>query len=296
MPVVEPRSGGRILVDALVANHVDRVFCVPGESYLDALDALYDTPSIDVCVARNEGGAAYMADAHGKLTGRPGICFVTRGPGAANASGGLHMARQDSTPLIMFVGQVARGHLGREAFQEIDYRQMFGQVTKWVAQIDDPSRIPELVNRAFATATSGRPGPVVLAVPEDMLADTAAVADLPAWQPVATHPAAGDVVRAVEALSSSARPLVVVGGKPWGEQARLDLERFASAWDVPVATSFRCQDYIDNDHPSYAGDLGIAISPALTQRVKDADLLLVVGARLGEFTTRGYSLVDIPRP
>jgi acetolactate synthase-1/2/3 large subunit len=293
---LQPRNGGRILIDALKNNDVDRVFCVPGESYLAALDALYDTPDIDLHVTRNEGGASYMADAYGKLTGKPGICFVTRGPGATNASCGLHVAYQDSTPMILFIGQVARQDVDREAFQEIDYRRMFGQVAKWVAQIEDPARIPEYVNRAFATATSGRPGPVVLALPEDMLTEVATVPDLPKWQPIKTYPSAEDVNRVARAIASAKKPMVIVGGSGWDEGAREALQSFAMRWNLPVANSFRCQDYMDNDHPNYVGDLGIGISPALTERVKSADLLVVIGARMGEMTTRSYSLLKIPMP
>ena len=293
---VSARTGGKVLIDALVNNRVDHVFCVPGESYLAALDAMYDAPEIDLHVTRNEAGAAYMADAYGKLTGRPGICFVTRGPGATNASPGLHVAFQDSTPMIVFIGQVARADADREAFQEIDYRRMFGPVTKWVAQIEDAARIPEYVNRAFTTAMSGRPGPVVLALPEDMLTDVVEVVDLPEAPHVVTQPGALDVQRALELLESAKRPLVVVGGGGWSEQARKDVEQFAEMWNVPVATSFRCQDYFDNNHANYVGDLGIGISPGLSTRMKEADVLLVIGARLGEMTTRNYSLVAIPNP
>lgn len=290
------RTGGQVLIDALAANDVDRIFCVPGESYLAALDAMYDHPDIDVHVTRNEGGASYMADAYGKLTGRPGICFVTRGPGATNASCGLHVASQDSTPMILFIGQIARQDTDREAFQEIDYRRMFGQVAKWVAQIEDADRIPEYVNRAFTTAMSGRPGPVVLVLPEDMLTDATAVLDLPKAPAVRTSPSDADVAAALELLKTAERPLVVVGGSGWSEQARSDLEKFAANWDVPVATSFRCQDYFDNTHENYVGDLGIGISPGLTERMKNADVLLVIGARLGEMTTRSYTLLNIPMP
>lgn len=293
---ITERTGGQVLIDALAANGVDRVFCVPGESYLAALDALYDTPSIDLHVTRNEGGAAYMADAYGKLTGRPGICFVTRGPGATNASGGLHIAYQDSTPMILFIGQIERGDTDREAFQEIDYRRMFGQVAKWVAQIEDAARIPEYVNRAFTTAMSGRPGPVVLALPEDMLTDLTDVVDLPPAPVVHSHPGVEDVERALELLSTAERPVVVIGGSGWSEDARADLEEFARNWNVPVATSFRCQDYIDNESEHYVGDLGIGISPALTALMKDADVILSIGSRLGDMTTRGYALLDIPNP
>ena len=290
------RTGGQVLIDALAANDVDRIFCVPGESYLAALDAMYDHPDIDVHVTRNEGGASYMADAYGKLTGRPGICFVTRGPGATNASCGLHVASQDSTPMILFIGQIARQDTDREAFQEIDYRRMFGQVAKWVAQIEDADRIPEYVNRAITTAMSGRPGPVVLVLPEDMLTDATAVLDLPKAPAVRTSPSDADVAAALELLKTAERPLVVVGGSGWSEQARSDLEKFAANWDVPVATSFRCQDYFDNTHENYVGDLGIGISPGLTERMKNADVLLVIGARLGEMTTRSYTLLNIPMP
>lgn len=293
---VRTRNGGRVLIDALRNNGMDRVFCVPGESYLAALDALHDTPEVALHVCRNEGGAAYMADAYGKLTGKPGICFVTRGPGATNASCGLHVARQDSTPMILLIGQVARQDMDREAFQEIDYRRMFGEVAKWVAQIEDASRIPEYVNRAWATATAGRPGPVVLVLPEDMLTDDTQVKDLPAWAPVVTSASASELQRVASALETAKRPLIIVGGSSWNEDARQQLEQFAETWQVPVANSFRCQDYIDNNHPCYIGDLGIGISPALTEYVKKADLLLVVGARLGEMTTRGYALIDIPMP
>lgn len=290
------RTGGQVLIDALAANDVDRIFCVPGESYLAALDAMYDHPDIAVHVTRNEGGASYMADAYGKLTGRPGICFVTRGPGATNASCGLHVASQDSTPMILFIGQIAREDTDREAFQEIDYRRMFGQVAKWVAQIEDADRIPEYVNRAFTTAMSGRPGPVVLVLPEDMLTDPTTVKDLPQAPALVTQPGDADVQRALDVFAQAERPLVVVGGSGWSEEARQNLELFATNWDVPVATSFRCQDFFDNNHPNYVGDMGIAISPELTERVKNADALLVIGARLGEMTTRSYTLVNIPQP
>lgn len=294
--MTKQRTGGQVLIDALATNGVDRIFCVPGESYLAALDAMYDHPDIDVHVARNEGGAAYMADAYGKLTGRPGICFVTRGPGATNASCGLHVASQDSTPMILFIGQIAREDTDREAFQEIDYRRMFGQVAKWVAQIENADRIPEYVNRAFTTATSGRPGPVVLVLPEDMLTDLSEAKDLPKAPALITQPGDQSVQQALEVLENAERPLVVVGGAGWSETARKDLEKFATNWDLPVATSFRCQDFFDNNHENYVGDMGIAISPDLTQRVKNADALLVIGARLGEMTTRSYTLVNIPQP
>jgi acetolactate synthase-1/2/3 large subunit len=290
------RTGGQVLIEALKINSVDRVFCIPGESFLAALDALYDTPEIALTICRNEGGASYMAEAYGKLTGRPGICFVTRGPGATNASCGLHVAMQDSTPMILLIGQVARKDMDREAFQEIDYRRMFGQVAKWVAQIDDASRIPEYLTRAFATSTSGRPGPVVLALPEDMLTDTTEAEDADRWQPVTIYPAAADIKKTVKILLKSKKPMVIVGGSGWSEATRLGLQEFAEKLAIPVANSFRCQDYIDHEHPNYVGDLGLGVNPVLGQRIRDADALLVIGARLGEMTTAGFQLIDIPNP
>jgi acetolactate synthase-1/2/3 large subunit len=289
------RSGGQILVDALRAHGVDRVFCVPGESYLPVLDALHDS-AIDVVVARHEGAAANMAEADGKLTGRPGICFVTRGPGATHASVGVHTARQDSTPMILFVGQVDRGMREREAFQEVDYRQMFGGLAKWAAEIDAPERIPEFLAHAFATAVAGRPGPVVLALPEDVLFAAAAAPEiLPTVAfPAAPSPAAIDAIRAE--LERAKAPLVVVGGSGWTEQACADLTAFAETQALPVAAAFRRQDLFDNDHPLYAGQVGLAISPALAQRVRGADLLLAFGPRLGEATTGGYTLIESPVP
>jgi len=295
-PASAVRSGGRVLIDQLALNGVDTVFGVPGESFLAALDGLYDRPAIRFVNARHEGGAAMMAEAHGKLTGRPGVCFVTRGPGATNASSGVHVAFQDSTPMILLVGQVARDTMEREAFQEIDYRRMFGPMAKWVAQIDDSGRIPEFMMRAFYMATSGRPGPVVLALPEDMLDETVDVEDAaPARRlEIAPSPEAMDRLGAM--LAAADRPFAIVGGGGWSETARLDFEAFAALHQIPVGASFRCQDYFDNDHPAYAGHVGIGINPKLAARIKSADLLLCVGARLGEMTTSGYSLVDIPNP
>ena len=284
------------MIDALELNSVERVFCIPGESFLAALDALYDRSGISLVICRNEGGAAYMAEAEGKLTGRPGVCFVTRGPGACNASGGLHVALQDSTPMILLIGQVARRDLDREAFQEIDYRRMFSEVAKWVAQIDDAARIPEYLNRAFSVATAGRPGPVVLALPEDMLTDRTDVADAGPWRAVEIAPPAEDIARAGEMLAAAERPMIVVGGSGWNDALRRRLQDFAAAQDIPVANSFRCQDYFDNQHPNYAGDLGLGVNPALTGRIREADCLLVIGARMGEMTTGGFSLLDIPCP
>ena len=290
------RSGAEVLIDALKINAVERIFCIPGESFLAALDALYDRDEISLIVCRNEGGASYMAEADGKLSGRPGICFVTRGPGATNASGGLHVAMQDSTPMILLIGQVARKDLDREAFQEIDYRRMFSQVAKWVAQIDDADRIPEYLNRAFAVATSGRPGPVVLALPEDMLRDPTSAGDAKPWRKVKSSPAATDIQQIGKMLAAAQRPMIIVGGSGWSEETRLQLESFSESSGIAVANSFRCQDYINHQHSNYIGDLGLGVNPTLTRRVKQADTLLVIGARLGEMTTGGFSLIDIPGP
>lgn len=290
------RSGAEVLIDALKINGVERIFCIPGESYLAALDALFDRSEIALIVCRNEGGAAYMTEAEGKLTGRPGVCFVTRGPGATNASGGLHVAMQDSTPMILLVGQIARKDLEREAFQEIDYRRMFSEVAKWVAQIDDADRIPEYLNRAFSVATSGRPGPVVLALPEDMLIDQTDARDAKPWQIVKTSPAAADITQTAALLEAAERPLIIVGGSGWNEDTRLKLQDFAAASQIPVVNSFRCQDFFDNEHPNYIGDLGLGVNPALTQYIRASDCLLVIGARLGEMTTGGFTLIDIPCP
>ncbi len=291
----KPRSGGHILIDQLALHGVDTAFGVPGESYLEALDGLYEH-KIRFITCRQEGGAAMMADAYGKLTGRPGICFVTRGPGATNASAGVHVAFQDSTPMILLVGQVGRDMIEREAFQEIDYRRMFGQMAKWVAEIDDARRIPEYLSRAFYTSTSGRPGPVVLALPEDMQTDVVEVADPDSYQRIAIQPGAADMAKVGALLAKAERPLAIVGGGGWSEQARADFEAFCAAHSVPVAASFRCQDYIDNAHPNYVGHAGVGINPKLGNYIKESDLLLVVGARLGEMTTQGYTLIDIPRP
>lgn len=289
------RSGGKILVDQLELHGVDLAFGVPGESYLAVLDALHDSP-IRYIVCRHEVGAANMADSYGKLTGRPGICMVTRGPGATHASGGVHTAFQDSTPLILLIGQVGRDMLEREAFQEIDYRQMFGPMAKWVAQIEQVERIPELVARAFHVATSGRPGPVVLALPEDMLVEEADVPDAARYEPTRTHPGTDDLERMRGLLQGSTRPLVIVGGQPWSREAHDELAAWCEAGELPIAASFRCQDYVDNDSPVYAGHLTLGQDSRLAARVSDADALLVVGARLGEITTAGYTLLDVPRP
>ena len=289
------RHGGAILVEQLRRNGVERVFCVPGESFLAALDGLHGS-GIDVIVGRQEGGVAMMAEAHAKATGQPGIAFVTRGPGATNASAGVHVAFQDSTPMILFVGQVASDQRDREAFQEVDYRQMFAPLAKWVAEIDRTDRIPEYVARAFQVAMSGRPGPVVLALPEDMLSGHASVADARPAAPVRNAPSEAEVADILARLEAAERPFVIVGGGGWTGEASDDLAAFAEIFDLPVGTSFRCQDYLDNRHPSYAGDVGIGINPKLAARVRDADCLLVIGARLGEMTTSGYTLLGIPDP
>jgi acetolactate synthase-1/2/3 large subunit len=297
MPETALRTGGKILADQLRLHGARMIFGVPGESYLAVLDALYDyRDSMPFIVCRQEGGAAMMAEAYGKLTGSPGICMVTRAPGATNASSGVHVARQDSTPMILFIGQVGRGMMDREAFQEIDFRRMFGQMAKWVAQIDDAARIPEYVSRAFHTAVSGRPGPVVLALPEDMLREKAAIADPQAYQRVEPHPSPEQMKGFRTLLAAAQRPLTIVGGGGWDAEAASQIRTFAEASSLPVAASFRRQDYFNNESPCYVGDVGIGINPALAKRVRDADLLLVLGARLGEMPTQGYSLLDIPKP
>jgi acetolactate synthase-1/2/3 large subunit len=294
---VNSRNGGQILVDALRINGVERAFCVPGESYLAVLDALYDVQDeIDLVVCRQEGGAAYMAEAYGKLTGKAGICFVTRGPGACNASIGVHTALQDSTPMILFIGQVARDQMEREAFQEIDFRTMFAPLAKWVVQIDDARRIPELVSQAFHRALNGRPGPVVVALPEDMLSDVVEVADAGPARVVEAHAGAADMHALRQLLQRAERPLMIVGGGGWNARAVEDIRRFAERHDLPVAASFRCQDLFDNRLPNYAGDLGFAAGPKLVQAVRDSDLLIVAGSRLGEVSSGGYTSLEIPVP
>jgi len=291
------RTGGRILADALAIHGVDTVFGVPGESYLDVLDGLYPhRERVRFVVCRQEGGAAFMADAYAKLTGKPGVLMVTRGPGATNASVGVHTARQDSTPMIVLVGQVGSDFLEREAFQEIDYRRMFGEMAKWVAQIDRADRIPEYLAHAFQTATSGRPGPVVLALPEDMLAQRAAVADTGPYRAVHASPSATDVERLRQMLAGARRPLVILGGSGWTPRACDDLRAFAVASALPVACAFRFQDLFDNRHPNYCGDVGIGINPKLAHRVRESDLVLAIGPRLGEMTTSGYTLFEVPVP
>lgn len=295
VPAIHPRSGGRILTEALRVHGADRVFCVPGESYLDVLDALYDMPDIQLIVAKHEGAAANMAAADGKLTGRPGICFVTRGPGATHASVGVHTAFQDSTPMILFVGQVERGVRGREAFQEVEFRGMFAPLAKWVAEIEDPARIPEYVLRAFQCATSGRPGPVVLSLPEDVLMETCSVADTGRFQAVQAAPKADDLDAFRSELARSQRPLLILGGSGWSEKGCSAIKEFVQANALPVVTSFRRQDLFDNEHLCYAGHLSLGLPPHLVSRVRAADLLIALGTRLGDVSTGGYTMLKPPR-
>ena len=289
------RHGGQILIDQLKIQGVDRVFCIPGESYLPALDGLYES-GIQTIVGRQEGGVAMMAEASGKLTGRPGIAFVTRGPGASNASAGIHIAFQDSTPMILFVGQVDSSHRDREAFQEVDYKKMFSPLAKWVAEIDNIERLPEYISRAFNIALSGRPGPVVLSLPEDTLFAKADIPDAPKANPSKQMVSEEDVNEVIDKLKLAKNPFIIVGGSGWSSEAAENLGKFAKSMGIPVGTSFRCQDYLDNRHPNYVGDVGIGINPALLKRITLADCVLVLNARLGEMTTGGYSMFDIPKP
>ena len=290
------RSGGQVLVDALRIHDVDTVFCVPGESYLAVIDALRDANSIRTIVCRQEGGAAFMAEAYGKLTGKPGILMVTRGPGACNAAIGVHTGHQDSTPMVVLIGQVGRNMEYREGFQELDYHTFYQPLTKWVAQADDPARIPELLSQAFYRAMSGRCGPVALALPEDALRQQVHVADTKRYKVVQAAPGAADLRALHSQLSAAQKPLIIVGGYGWTQQACTNMQTFAANANVPVLASFRCQDRFDNLHPNYGGELGTSVAPKLAQRVKDADLIVAVGARLGEMTTGEYSLITVPCP
>ncbi|MBB3178735.1 MULTISPECIES: thiamine pyrophosphate-binding protein [unclassified Variovorax] len=295
MDHTKPRDGGRLLVDQLLRQGVERVSCVPGESYLPVIDALRDS-GIDTLVCRNEGGAALMAEAYGKLTGRPGICLVTRGPGATNACHGLHVATQDSTPMILFVGQVETGFRGRDAFQELDYRASFGGIAKWVCEIDDTKRIPELVARAFRVAMQGRPGPVVIALPEDMLLSTAEVDDAARVMPAEPAPDPVAVQEFHALLAHAEAPLLIAGGSRWDAGSVAALERFAQRWQLPAVTSFRRASLFSSTHPLYAGELGFGMNPRLRERVQRADVLLLVGGRLSEVPSDGYTLLDLPTP
>ena len=289
-------SGGQLVVAALLSHDVEMAFGVAGESYLEVLDALFDAPDIRFVTCRQEGGAAFMAEAYGKLTGKPGVLLVTRGPGACNASIGIHTAFQDSTPMVVLVGQVARHQLDREAFQEVDFRKMFAPMAKWVAQIDMTERVPELINQAFQVATSGRPGPVVLALPEDMLRDRRMAALAGPYRPVRAHPGAADLAELRRLLAPAERPMMLVGGSGWSDQACRQIAAFAQANDLPVCCSFRRQDIVDNRSPCFVGDLGTGASPSLVARCKAADLLLAVGSRIGEITSQSYTLLSIPDP
>jgi acetolactate synthase-1/2/3 large subunit len=290
------RTGGRILIDNLLAQGCDRIFTVPGESFLAALDALHETPAIDLVVCRQEGGAAYMAEADGKLTGRPGVAFVTRGPGATNAAIGVHVAHQDSTPMLLLVGDVARGDRDREGFQEVDFLTFFAPLTKWVGRVEDARRIPEYIARAYVTAMSGRPGPVVLILPEDMLRDEVEAIDRPKVHPPVQPACPMATATLMGLLGDAAAPVAIVGGAGWDAAAAHHFAAWAERIGLPVAAAFRRQDSIPNSSPVYAGNLGYGPNPKLVQRVKDADLLLVVGARLGEATTDGYTLVTPDHP
>ncbi len=294
--MTQARTGGRILVDALVTHGCDRIFHVPGESFLAVLDALHDTPAIDLVTCRQEGGVGFMACADGVLTGRPGVAFVTRGPGATNASIGVHVAMQDSIPMLLFIGDVDRAMRDREGFQEVDFAAMFAPLAKSTMRIDDPARIPEYIARAWRTATSGRPGPVVIALPEDMLVETAVTGDRPPLAPIdpALHPE--DFAEVLDRLRAAERPVAIVGGAGWDKATGAAFDAFARSWGIPVAGAFRRQDAIANDSPVWAGNLGYGPSPKLVARIREADLLLVVGARLGEATTDGYTLVTPDHP
>ena len=289
------KTGGKLIVEALEANGVERMFCVPGESYLAVLDALHDS-SIRTIVCRQEGGAAMMADCEGRLTGRPGICFVTRGPGATNASAGIHIAMQDSIPMILFIGQIASHAKYREAFQEVNYRSFFDDIAKWVVEIEDAARIPELVTRAFAVATSGRPGPVVIALPEDMLTSEVDAPKALPFTPVETRPGAAELDRLEALLKAAEKPFVILGGTRWSERAVADMRAIAESWALPVGVSFRRQMLFDHLHGNYAGDVGIGINPKLGARIKEADLVLLIGGRMGEMPSSDYTLLKSPYP
>ena len=289
------RTGGQILVDQLVAQGVSNVYCVPGESYLAALDALYDS-GVEVTICRQEAGAAMMAGVAGRLTGRPGICFVTRGPGATNAAHGIHIAEHDSSPMILFIGQVERSMRGRGAFQEMDYRALFGSTAKWATEIETPAQIPEVIQRAYHYAMQGRPGPVVISLPEDVLTEVAETLDAPRAEAVAIWPGQTQMAELQKRLWAAERPLVVVGGPSWTEKATASVLRFAERFDLPVAAQFRRASGLDGEHPNYCGEIGLGVNPKLKARAENADLLLLIGGRMSEAASQGYTLLAIPQP
>ena len=294
------RTGGRVLVECLQAHGVDLIFGIPGESYLEILDALYDTTDVRFVCCRHEGAAANMAEADGKLTGRPGICLVTRGPGATHAAIGVHTASQDSTPMLLLIGQVPRAHSGREAWQEIDYEKMFGSMAKWVAEIRSPERIPEYISRAFTVATSGRSGPVVLSLPEDVLsakfAPQSHASALKFKGGGHSAPTSTQIEAFENELQTAREPLLILGGSGWAAEDCADIQEFAAKWGLPVVASFRRQDLFDNQHANYVGHAGLGVNPKLAARIKSADLIVAAGCRLNEPTTNGYSLLTAPRP
>jgi acetolactate synthase-1/2/3 large subunit len=289
------RTGGQILIDQLVAQGADHVFCVPGESYLAALDAMHGAP-LTITVCRQEAGAAMMAIANARLVDRPGICFVTRGPGATNAAHGVHIAQHDSVPLILFVGQVERGMIGRGAFQEMDYAAFFGSTTKWATQIEDPARIPEIVQRAYYLAMQGRPGPVVIALPEDVLTARVDVPDARFVSPAPIWPGQTQMAELQKMLAAAERPIAIIGGGGWSDRACAAFQRFAERFELPVAASFRRASLFDGDHPNYAGEIGIGPNPKLKNRIASADLVLLVGGRMAEMPSQAYTLFEIPTP
>ncbi len=289
------RTGGQILVDQLVAQGVGNVYCVPGESYLAALDALYDS-GVEVTICRQEAGAAMMAGVAGRLTGRPGICFVTRGPGATNAAHGIHIAEHDSSPMILFIGQVERSMRGRGAFQEMDYRALFGSTAKWATEIETPAQIPEVIQRAYHYAMQGRPGPVVISLPEDVLTEVAETLDAPRAEAVAIWPGQTQMAELQKRLWAAKSPLVVVGGPGWTEKATASVLRFAERFDLPVAAQFRRASALDGEHPNYCGEIGLGINPKLKARAENADLMLLIGGRMSEAASQSYTLLAIPQP
>jgi len=291
----KPRTGGQILVDQLVTQGVKRVYCVPGESYLAALDAMLGSP-IDVTVCRQEAGAAMMALTEGRLMGRPGVCFVTRGPGATNAAHGVHIAEHDSAPMILFIGQVERAMRARGAFQEMDYRAFFGSTSKWATEIETAAQIPEVVHRAFHIAMQGRPGPVVIALPEDMLSESAEVRDAPLVTPVPIWPGLAQMAELQKMLWKAERPIPILGGPGWTERASAAFARFAERFDMPVVASFRRASAFDGEHENYAGEIGLSANPKLKARIESADLIMLVGGRMSEAAAQGYTLFDIPEP